>query len=170
MSIVPRWFLVLLLGVANAGSGARGPTRPWKPKGISSPQFESHAALDPRTGEFYFVRSSPAFEGCALPAAARDAAAEADATAATVEPPPRRRCSASWARLIAKVYHVDPLVCLRCGQRMSILAFVSDQHSISRILEHLGLRPPERDRPPPAREILRVAEQGEGWGVPASWD
>ena len=26
---------------------------------------------------------------------------------------------------------------------MSILAFVSDQHPISRILEHLGLRPPE---------------------------
>ena len=44
-----------------------------------------------------------------------------------VEPPPRRRCSASWARLIVKVYHVDPLVCVRCGQRMSILAFVSDQ-------------------------------------------
>ena len=66
---------------------------------------------------------------------------------------------------------MDPLVCVRCGQRMSILAFVSDQHSISRILEHLGLRPPERDRPPPAaREILRVAEHGEGWGVPASWD
>ena len=53
---------------------------------------------------------------------------------------------------------------------MSILAYVSDQHSIGRILEHLGLRPPERDRPPPALEILRVAEQGEGWGVPANWD
>src|SRR5262245_23737612 len=25
-------------------------------------------------------------------------------------------------------------------------------------------------RPPPAREVLRVAEAGEGWGVPASWD
>lgn len=36
---------------------------PWKPAGISSPQFESHAAFDPRTGEFYFVRSSPTFEG-----------------------------------------------------------------------------------------------------------
>jgi hypothetical protein len=81
--------------------------------------------------------------------------------------------SPSWARLIAKVYQVDPLVCTRCGQRMSILAFVSDQHSISRMLEHLGLRSPELDRPPPARqirEITRVAEQGEGWGVPASWD
>jgi hypothetical protein len=45
-----------------------------------------------------------------------------------------------------------------------------NQHSISRILEHLGLRAPEQDKPPPAREILRVAEAGEGWGVPASWD
>jgi WD40 repeat protein len=63
MCIVPRWFLVLLLGVVNAVSAARGPAKPWKPKGISSPQFESHAAFDPRTGEFYFVRSSPAFEG-----------------------------------------------------------------------------------------------------------
>jgi hypothetical protein len=26
------------------------------------------------------------------------------------------------------------------------------------------------DKPPPAREILRVAEAGEGWGVPASWN
>jgi hypothetical protein len=86
------------------------------------------------------------------------------------EPQPRRRCSPSWARLIAKVYQVDPLVCVRCGQRMSILAFVSDQHSINRILDHLGLRSPQQDRPPPpAREILRVAEQGEGWGVPADW-
>lgn len=35
----------------------------WKPAGISSPLFESHAAFDPRTGDLYFVRSSPAFEG-----------------------------------------------------------------------------------------------------------
>jgi hypothetical protein len=70
------------------------------------------------------------------------------------------------------VYQADPLVCTRCGRLMSILAFVSDQHSISRILEHLGLRSPELDRPPPVgeiREITRVAEAGEGWGVPASW-
>lgn len=37
--------------------------RPWKPAGISSPQFESHAAFDPNTGDFYFVRSSPQFTG-----------------------------------------------------------------------------------------------------------
>ena len=68
----------------------------------------------------------------------------------SAEPPPRRRCSPSWARLIAKVYQVDLLVCVRCGQRMSLLAFVSDQHSINRILEHLGLRAPQQDKPPAA--------------------
>ena len=71
------------------------------------------------------------------------------------------------------MYQVDPLVCTHCGQRLSILAFVSDQHAISRILEHLGLRSPEQDGPPPAREIreiTRVAEAGEGWGVPAGSD
>lgn len=35
----------------------------WAPQGISSPQFESHAAFDPRNGDLYFVRSSPQFEG-----------------------------------------------------------------------------------------------------------
>jgi hypothetical protein len=37
--------------------------RPWTPAGVSSPKFESHAAFDPRNGDFYFVRSSPQFTG-----------------------------------------------------------------------------------------------------------
>jgi hypothetical protein len=37
--------------------------KPWKPAGISSPRFESHAAFDPQTGDLYFVRSTPAFQG-----------------------------------------------------------------------------------------------------------
>jgi WD40-like Beta Propeller Repeat len=36
---------------------------PWHPAGVSSPRFESHPALDPRTGDLYFVRSSPQFQG-----------------------------------------------------------------------------------------------------------
>ena len=47
--------------LAHAALGAD--VTPWKPSGISSPQFESHAAFDPITGELYFVRSSPKFEG-----------------------------------------------------------------------------------------------------------
>jgi Tol biopolymer transport system component len=43
--------------------GVVGGVEPWKPRGISSPQFESHAAFDPRTGDLYFVRSAPKFTG-----------------------------------------------------------------------------------------------------------
>lgn len=58
----------------------------------------------------------------------------------------------------------------RCGQRMSLIAFVTDQVSIRRILDHLGLSTPPQDKPPPIRETLRVAEQGESWSVPAEWE
>src|SRR5215831_3604451 len=34
--------------------------------GISSDQFESHAAFDPRTGDLWFVRSAPDFTGWRL--------------------------------------------------------------------------------------------------------
>jgi hypothetical protein len=90
---------------------------------------------------------------------------EAEPQEASAEAPPRRS-SPSWARLIAKVYQVDPLVCSRCGQKMYVLAFLTDQLSIRRILDHLGLRPSEQTKPPPVHEILRVAEHGEGWGMP----
>jgi Tol biopolymer transport system component len=35
----------------------------WSAPGISSDQFESHAAFDPRGTDLYFVRSTPRFEG-----------------------------------------------------------------------------------------------------------
>jgi hypothetical protein len=54
---------------------------------------------------------------------------------------------------------------------MSLIAFVTDQMAIGRILDHLGLSGPEAEKPPPlVRELLRVAEHGDGWGVPAHWD
>ena len=30
--------------------------------------------------------------------------------------------------------------------------------------------PQRQEKPPPVLEIARVAEHGEGWGVPAEWD
>ena len=53
---------------------------------------------------------------------------------------------------------------------MSVIAFLTDQVSIKRILDHLGLSMPPQDKPPPVRELLRVAEHSEGWGVPADWE
>lgn len=68
----------------------------------------------------------------------------------------RRPCSPSWARLIAKVSEVDPLTCSRCGAQMKLVAFVTDQLAVKRILDHLGLSTPENPRPPPTREITTV--------------
>lgn len=90
--------------------------------------------------------------------------------ALTVADPSPKRRSPGWARLIAKVYEVDPLVSTRCGQRMSIVAFVTDTFAIRRILDHLGLSPQQQEKPPPIREVLRVAEHGEGWGAPPEWE
>jgi len=53
---------ILALG-ASAGGAMGADVAPWKPVGIASPLFESHPAFDPRTGDFYFVRSSKSFQG-----------------------------------------------------------------------------------------------------------
>jgi len=37
------------------------------------------------------------------------------------QPPTRRRSSLAWARLIAKVFQADPLVCRRCGGLLNLL-------------------------------------------------
>ena len=83
-----------------------------------------------------------------------------DAFKPEAKTPPRS--SPSWARLIAKVYEVDPLTCTRCGAHMTILAFLTDTFTVHRILDHLGLSPPEGKPPPALRETTRVPVDEEG--------
>jgi len=79
------------------------------------------------------------------------------------QPAKKRRCSASWARLIAKVFHADPLTCRKCGGELEIVAYLHDQVAIRQILAHLGLSPPEQPKPPSAvRELVRVPVDEEG--------
>jgi Tol biopolymer transport system component len=59
-----RTALAVLLALAVTATAAE--VTPWKPAGVSSPLFESHPAFDPQTGDLYFVRSSPSFEGWRL--------------------------------------------------------------------------------------------------------
>jgi hypothetical protein len=56
---------MFMLGLLSLGAAslAGADVRPWKPAGISSPLFESHAAFDPKSGDLYFVRSSKSFQG-----------------------------------------------------------------------------------------------------------
>lgn len=51
----------------------------------------------------------------------------------------------AWARLLAKVYEVDPFVCPKCGAEMKVIAIIEDPDEIKRILRH----PVKIGRPPP---------------------
>ena len=43
------------------------------------------------------------------------------------------------ARLIQKIYEIDPLTCPKCRGTMRIISFIEDQEVIKVILKHLGL-------------------------------
>jgi hypothetical protein len=50
-----------------------------------------------------------------------------------------KACRKNWARLIQKIYEVDPLVCSRCQGTMRIISSIEDADVIKTILKHLGL-------------------------------
>jgi len=54
----------------------------------------------------------------------------------------------NWARLIQKIYNVDPLFCLKCSGEMRIISFVEDNDLIKKILKHLNLWLPSNNSPP----------------------
>ena len=60
----------------------------------------------------------------------------------------------NWARLIQKIYEVDPLICPKCKGAMRIISFIEDPLVIRDILTHLELwlvrsRPPPKIHDPP---------------------
>jgi len=60
----------------------------------------------------------------------------------------------NWARLIQKIYEVDPFICPKCKGAMRIISFIEDPLVIREILMHLGLwlvrsRPPPKIHDPP---------------------
>ena len=60
----------------------------------------------------------------------------------------RKRFKKYWARLIQKVYDVDPLKCLKCGGKMRIISFIEAEAVIKKILSHLNLWLPLYHDPP----------------------
>lgn len=79
------------------------------------------------------------------PDANEDAAPSGDPPRAT----PARR--ASWARLIQRIFEVDPLLC-GCGATMKIVSVITDARVIDRILRHLRAQAATargQARPPP---------------------
>jgi len=53
---------------------------------------------------------------------------------------PRPGSVSTWARLIKRVYEVDPLCCSQCGGQMKIISFIERHQAdvIERILRHCG--------------------------------
>jgi DNA-directed RNA polymerase subunit RPC12/RpoP len=59
-----------------------------------------------------------------------------------------KEARSAWARLIKKVYEVDPLRCPRCGSKLKVVAVITDPQQVRRILRHLintGAAPPDLD-------------------------
>ena len=45
----------------------------------------------------------------------------------------------NWARLIQKIYEVDPLLCPKCSSEMRVIAFIENQDVIKKTLNYLDL-------------------------------
>ena len=68
----------------------------------------------------------------------------------------------AWARLFAKAYEIDPLVCPKCGGEMKVIAVIENPDENRRILRHLvkvGRSPPGFD--PDRLENRGVPQRGE---------
>lgn len=73
---------------------------------------------------------------------------------APADPDFARAARAAWARLIQKVYEVDPLACPRCGEVMRVMALIEDPPVIEKLLKHLHLWDPRPPGPaPPAVDL-----------------
>lgn len=57
---------------------------------------------------------------------------------------------------------MDPLQCRKCGAKLKLIAYITDGLAIRRILDHVGLSPPEHEKPPPIRDVARVPVADEG--------
>jgi hypothetical protein len=46
----------------------------------------------------------------------------------------------NWARLIQKIYEVEPLICPKCKGAMRVISSIEDPSVIRDILNHLGMK------------------------------
>jgi hypothetical protein len=74
--------------------------------------------------------------------------------------PFRRRARLTWAKLIKRVYEIDPLLCPYCGGEMKIIAFITEHATVVHILRHISMpaqQPAQLAHSPPLQEELLYA-------------
>ncbi len=54
-----------------------------------------------------------------------------------VETLSEKKSKQTWARLIKRIYEVDPLICPKCGSEMVVLAIITNPEEVHKILTHL---------------------------------
>jgi hypothetical protein len=122
--------------------------------GVFAPHAALRAQVTARAGEAIAAAVAPAIAQSETSApVAPDAPAVAEKLAeairtqlnlpTNIRPLPEPSTAASpgarsWARLIARIYEVDPLRCRRCGGSMQLIGFITARAVIVRILDHLG--------------------------------
>lgn len=68
------------------------------------------------------------------------------------DPIPLPACRSSWARLLRKIFEVDPLLCPKCQAQMKVVSVITESKVIDGILSHIrqrGGRDPFEGRGPP---------------------
>ena len=70
----------------------------------------------------------------------------------------RRRRKLTWAKLIQKVYEIDPLLCRFCGTEMKIISFITEYPLIKKILTHIDF---ESQQPEPLAHSPPLFNQGQ---------
>jgi hypothetical protein len=83
-------------------------------------------------------------------------------TASEAEPTPQAALVAELGEAHSKVYQADPLVCKGSGGRLKIVAYVSDEVSIRRILDPPGPQPARAGQAPATPGVIRVPVDDEG--------
>ena len=51
---------------------------------------------------------------------------ESDEPDPEIPDPARQAAKAAWAKLIRKVYEIDPLLCSKCGAQMRVIPLIED--------------------------------------------
>ena len=70
-------------------------------------------------------------------AQAGEAQSDAVETKTAVDQAPPAKSRASWARLVRRIYEVDPLLCPRCKGPLELLSVLVDPKVVDAILRHL---------------------------------
>jgi hypothetical protein len=78
-----------------------------------------------------------------------------DTATAESLPEPKLNSSSSWARLMKKIFEIDPLKCPKCGGPMKIKAFLNNQSEIQRLTSNLNISP--QRAPPPLKIFIPEA-------------